>query len=38
MYAFDYHKPSSLQEASSLLAGKEDATVVAGGMTLIPTL
>lgn len=38
MYAFDYHKPSSVQEATSLLASKEDATVVAGGQTLIPTL
>lgn len=38
MYAFDYHKPSSVQEAASLLASKEDATVVAGGQTLIPTL
>lgn len=38
MYAFDYHKPSSVAEAASLLASKEDATVVAGGQTLIPTL
>jgi len=38
MYAFDYHKPSSLQEASALLAANDEATVVAGGMTLIPTL
>ena len=38
MYAFDYHKPSSLQEAASLLAGNEEATLVAGGQTLIPTL
>lgn len=38
MYAFDYHKPSSLQEVASLLSAKEDATVVAGGQTLIPTL
>lgn len=38
MYAFDYHKPSSVQEAASLLASKEDATLVAGGQTLIPTL
>lgn len=38
MYAFDYHKPSSLQEVTALLAGNDEATVVAGGMTLIPTL
>ena len=38
MYQFDYHKPASLDEASTLLAADEDAKIVAGGMTLIPTL
>jgi len=37
MYDFAYHKPNDLNEASQLLAG-EDAKLVAGGMTLIPTL
>jgi len=38
MYAFDYHRPSGLGEAGSLLAGKEDAKLLAGGQTLIPTM
>ncbi len=37
MYAFAYHQPTSLKEAVSLLAG-EDAKLVAGGHTLIPTM
>src|SRR5215470_14678468 len=37
MYEFEYHKPGSLDDAASLLAA-EDAKLVAGGMTLIPTL
>ena len=37
MYAFEYHRPSSLDEAIALLAG-EDVTALAGGQTLIPTL
>lgn len=38
MYDFAYHKPSSVSDAVSALKGAEDATLVAGGMTLIPTL
>ncbi|BAQ45214.1 FAD binding domain-containing protein [Methylobacterium aquaticum] len=37
MYAFAYHQPTSLKDAVSLLAG-EDAKLVAGGHTLIPTM
>ncbi|MET7243806.1 xanthine dehydrogenase family protein subunit M [Methylobacterium sp. EM32] len=37
MYAFAYHQPTSLKEAVSLLSG-EDAKLVAGGHTLIPTM
>ncbi len=37
MYDFTYHKPSDLNEAGQLLTNDE-AKVVAGGMTLIPTL
>jgi len=37
MYEFDYHKPASLADAAKLLAG-EEAKLVAGGMTLVPTL
>ncbi len=36
MYAFDYHRPSSLSEAAALLSG--EAQLLAGGQTLIPTL
>ena len=37
MYEFDYTRATSLDEAARLL-GDEDAKLVAGGMTLIPTL
>jgi carbon-monoxide dehydrogenase medium subunit len=37
MYEFNYHKPGSLNDATSLL-GNAEAKLVAGGMTLIPTL
>jgi aerobic carbon-monoxide dehydrogenase medium subunit len=38
MYNFEYHRPSSLSEAASLLASHEDAKLMAGGQTYIPTL
>lgn len=38
MYDFNYHRPKSLAEAARLLAGNDEAKLVAGGMTLIPTL
>jgi aerobic carbon-monoxide dehydrogenase medium subunit len=38
MYEFNYHKPASLEEITSLLGANEDTKLVAGGMTLIPTL
>lgn len=37
MYEFDYHRPTSLDDAASRLSD-EDAKLVAGGMTLIPTI
>ena len=37
MYEFDYHRPASLADAASRLSD-QDAKLVAGGMTLIPTL
>src|SRR5207248_5714468 len=37
MYEFEDHRPTSLDDAAKLL-GNEDAKLVAGGMTLIPTL
>ncbi|MET0605097.1 MAG: xanthine dehydrogenase family protein subunit M [Beijerinckiaceae bacterium] len=38
MYAFAYTKAASVRQASSLLAKKEDAKLLAGGMTLLPTM
>jgi len=38
MYEFNYHKPTSLDEAKNLFDRAEDGTYLAGGMTLIPTL
>ncbi len=38
MYDFSYHKPSSLAEAAKALGSAEDGKLMAGGMTLIPTL
>jgi aerobic carbon-monoxide dehydrogenase medium subunit len=37
MYEFDYSRPTSIDETARLL-GDADAKLVAGGMTLIPTL
>src|ERR687891_203522 len=38
MYAFEYHRPTSVADAISLLKGAGDGVLMAGGMTLIPTL
>jgi len=38
MYEFNYHQPTSLNEVASLLGANEEAKIVAGGMTLVPTL
>ena len=38
MYEFNYHKPTSLEDIASLLGANQEAKLVAGGMTLIPTL
>ncbi len=38
MYAFDYHRPASLHEAAILLADHGDNKLLAGGMSLIPSL
>jgi aerobic carbon-monoxide dehydrogenase medium subunit len=35
---FDYVRPSSLDEATTALAGDEDAKVIAGGQSLLPLL
>src|ERR1700737_2225336 len=38
MYEFNYHQPTSLDEVANLLGADEEAKLVAGGMTLVPTL
>ena len=38
MYAFTYHRPDSVRKAASLLTGKDDAKLIAGGQTLLPTM
>lgn len=38
MYNFNYHRPSSLADAAKALQGTSEGKLVAGGMTLIPTL
>jgi carbon-monoxide dehydrogenase medium subunit len=38
MYNFEYHKAKSLADAAKLLKEKSEGKLLAGGMTLIPTL
>jgi carbon-monoxide dehydrogenase medium subunit len=38
MYAFNYHRPSSLEEVGRILDSAPGASLLAGGMSLIPTL
>ncbi len=38
MYNFNYHSPGSVDDAAKAIAGAEDGKLMAGGMTLIPTL
>ncbi len=38
MHAFEYVRPHSLLEAKQLLTADSEATLLAGGMTLLPTL
>lgn len=38
MYEFQYHRPASIKEASKILAGNDEAKLLAGGMTLLPTM
>jgi len=38
MYAFTPHRPTTVRQAASLLAKQEEAKLVAGGHTLIPTM
>lgn len=38
MYAFTYHRPKSVADAAALLGKAEDAKLLGGGQTLLPTL
>lgn len=38
MYAFNYHRPTTLAEAAKLVSGAADGKLIAGGQTLLPTL
>ena len=38
MYAFAYHRPTSLRQAANLLAADGDAKILAGGHTLLPAM
>ncbi|HRE21248.1 MAG TPA: xanthine dehydrogenase family protein subunit M [Rhabdaerophilum sp.] len=38
MYNFDFHRPSTLRQANGLMGKLEDAKILAGGQTLLPTM
>jgi aerobic carbon-monoxide dehydrogenase medium subunit len=38
MYAFEYHRPTSVRQAANLLGKLEEAKIIAGGHTLLPTM
>jgi aerobic carbon-monoxide dehydrogenase medium subunit len=38
MYSFTYHRPETLRQAVNLLGKNEDAKLLAGGHTLLPTM
>lgn len=38
MYAFNYHRPTSLADAAGLADSLSEGKIVAGGMTLLPTM
>ena len=38
MYEFNYHRPSSIDEARKILGDNDEAKLLAGGMTLLPTM
>ncbi len=38
MYPFSYHKPASVADAAGLAGTADDAKILAGGMTLLPTM
>jgi len=38
MYEFSPHRPTTVRQAANLLAKQEEAKLLAGGHTLIPTM
>jgi carbon-monoxide dehydrogenase medium subunit len=38
MYEFTYHRPATLDAVSKILQDNDEARIIAGGMTLIPTM
>ena len=38
MYAFNFHRPTTVRQAVSLLASNEDAKLLAGGHSLLPVM
>ena len=38
MYAFTFHRPQTLRQAANLIAKNEEAKILAGGHTLLPTM
>ena len=38
MYEFNYHRPTSIDEARKILRDNDEAKLLAGGMTLLPTM
>jgi carbon-monoxide dehydrogenase medium subunit len=38
MYAFTYHRPGTVRQAANMLTKNEDAKLLAGGMSLLPTM
>ncbi|MCH8071314.1 MAG: xanthine dehydrogenase family protein subunit M [Proteobacteria bacterium] len=38
MYEFNYHRPASLDEVRKILGDNDEAKLLAGGMTLLPTM
>jgi carbon-monoxide dehydrogenase medium subunit len=38
MYSFTFHRPETLKQAANLLSKNEDAKLLAGGHTLLPTM
>ena len=38
MYEFNYHRPASIDEVRAILEGNDEAELLAGGMTLLPTM